>query len=225
MENKLTRKERERHARRELIIDVAEQILQEQGFESVTMEEIAERAELGKGTLYLHFKSKLSIFLAVCLRGSKKLHGQMSKVLTANISGLEMVEKMGYTYLSFIKHNPLYFNAFSFYESQVNLEIIQENPLAEKCEKNAKEALTLIIRAIQIGMQDGSIRSDLDPQQLSLMIWGGSKGVVHMSFMKEQNRHPSVLADVQFDLESIMDGYIQLIKKGLTTHDYQSKKA
>ena len=65
MENKLTRKERERKARKELIIDVTEKIIEERGFENITMDEIAEKAEMGKGSLYLYFKNKNSIFLAI----------------------------------------------------------------------------------------------------------------------------------------------------------------
>ena len=52
------RKERERQQRREEIIKAAEEIFFSRGTESATMDEVAERAELSKGTLYLYFKSK-----------------------------------------------------------------------------------------------------------------------------------------------------------------------
>ena len=52
------RKEREKLQRRKDIIDAAEKVFFYRGFESATMDEIAEKVELSKGTLYLYFKSK-----------------------------------------------------------------------------------------------------------------------------------------------------------------------
>ena len=56
--NKLSRKDREKLARKESIIDAAEEIIKLKGFKNSTMDEIAEKAELGKGTLYLYFNRK-----------------------------------------------------------------------------------------------------------------------------------------------------------------------
>lgn len=52
------RKEREREHRREDILDAAQHVFFEKGLPTATMDEIAEIAELSKGTLYLYYKSK-----------------------------------------------------------------------------------------------------------------------------------------------------------------------
>lgn len=223
MKTKLTRKERERKARKELIIDVTEKIIEERGFENITMDEIAEKAEMGKGSLYLYFKNKTSIILAMCDRGSKILTQSMSKVLTQEITGLEMVEKLGQTYFQFIKDNPLYFNAFNYFESLLNRDALDESPMAIKCEENAKEAMTYIIRSLQIGMQDGSIDSSYNPKELGLIIWGASKGVVHMAYMKQKEQHMSVLDEVEFSLESLIGTFMQLVGQGMKNTDQQSE--
>ncbi len=223
MKKNLSRKEREREARKELIIDVAERIITERGFENVTMDEIAEKAEMGKGSLYLYFKNKTSIFLAICDRGSRMLNQSMSKVFTEELTGLEMIEKLGHTYFRFIKDNPIYFNTFNYYEGMMNRDALNDGPMAKKCEENAREGMTYIVRALQIGMQDGSIDSSYDPKELGLIIWGASKGVVHMAYMKEKEEHFSVLDDVDFSLDSLVSGFIQLVGQGMKQSDYQSK--
>lgn len=223
MEAKLTRKERERKARRELIIDVTESIIDERGFENITMDEIAEKAEMGKGSLYLYFKNKTSIILAICDRGSRILNRSMSKVLTQEITGLEMVEKLGQTYFQFIKDNPLYFNAFNYFEGLINRDVLDDSPMAKKCEENAKEAMTYIVRSLQIGMQDGSIDASYNPKELGLIIWGASKGIVHMSYMKQKDQHLSVLDDLEFSLESLISAFMQLVGQGMKNADLQSK--
>lgn len=211
----LSRKERERLARKESIIDAAESVIHERGFDSATMEEIAEKAELGKGTLYLHFKSKVSIYLAICDRGSRLLNREMGKVLMQEISGLEMVEKMGQVYLQFIQNNPLYFSAFNYYETILDEEKYAGSPMISRCEENAREAMTYIVRALQIGMQDGSIKDTIDPKELGLIIWGSSKGVMQMAFMKQKQRHHPFLDEVEFSFQSLIEHFIQLIGSGI----------
>ena len=59
------RKERERQKRWEDIVAAAEKVFFSKGFVRSTMEEIAEAAELSKGTLYLYFKSKEDLHMVV----------------------------------------------------------------------------------------------------------------------------------------------------------------
>ncbi|MFO7800263.1 TetR/AcrR family transcriptional regulator [Rhodohalobacter sp.] len=211
----LSRKEREKLRRREAIIDAAEQIIGEHGFNSATMEEIAEKAELGKGTLYLHFKSKVSIYLAICERGSRLLNQEMAKVLTKDLSGLKMVENIGHVYLKFIQKNPIYFSAFNYYESILDMEEYSNSPIVEKCEENASEAMTFIVRSLQVGMQDGSIKDTIDPKELGLIIWAASKGVMHMAFMKHNVKYHKFMDEIEFSFESLIQNFIHLIGSGI----------
>lgn len=61
----LSRKERERILRRTEILAAAMEVFSEKGFSRATLEEIAERAEFGKGTLYNYFANKEELFEAV----------------------------------------------------------------------------------------------------------------------------------------------------------------
>lgn len=212
---KLSRKERERLERREVILDVAENTIVKHGFDNATMDEIAEKAEVAKGTLYNHFESKSHIYIAICERGSSKLNDQMGKVLSKDLSGLKMVEELGTTYLNFIEQNPQYFNAFNYYESVITDRKLDLDGILKQCKQNAKEAMTYIVRALQIGMQDGSIDDSYNPQELGLIIWGASKGIVNMVFLKQSSSEFEILNEVDFNLESIMKNFIQLVGTGL----------
>lgn len=210
-----TRKQREKATRRELILDAAEVIIRNRGFKSTTMDDIAENAELGKGTLYLYFKSKTSIYIAICERGSRRLNEAMAKVLAMELTGLEMIEKLGSVYLSFIQEKPHYFHAFSFYESIIDEEILADSEIARQCEENARNAMTYIVRSIQIGMQDGSIDDSYDPRELGLIIWGASKGIVHQAFLKQTGHHQAIFEDMDFSLDSLVENFIQLLGSGM----------
>lgn len=58
----------DRDARREVILDVAEDVFVEQGFAAASMSEIAARLGGSKGTLYNYFKSKDELFEAYVQR-------------------------------------------------------------------------------------------------------------------------------------------------------------
>jgi AcrR family transcriptional regulator len=54
-------------ARRQEIIRAAQAVFAEKGFDNATLEEIAERAEFGKGTVYNYFDNKDTLFTAAMM--------------------------------------------------------------------------------------------------------------------------------------------------------------
>ncbi|WP_158886366.1 TetR/AcrR family transcriptional regulator [Amycolatopsis anabasis] len=57
-----------RFARADRILDAAADLLLHLGYRRVTVEDVAERAGIGKGTVYLHWKTRQDLFLAVLQR-------------------------------------------------------------------------------------------------------------------------------------------------------------
>lgn len=65
-DSSVSRRERERRMRRRAMLDAARAVFAEKGYAHATLEEIAERAEFGKGTLYNYFEGgKEEILFAV----------------------------------------------------------------------------------------------------------------------------------------------------------------
>jgi AcrR family transcriptional regulator len=57
-----------RWARAERILDAATELLLRWGYKRVTVEEVAKRASVGKGTVYLHWKTRDALLYAALLR-------------------------------------------------------------------------------------------------------------------------------------------------------------
>ena len=57
--------DKQKQRRRQAMIDVAWQLFQQSSYQAITMAEVAERAGIAKGTVYLYFKTKEELFLAV----------------------------------------------------------------------------------------------------------------------------------------------------------------
>ncbi|MDP2302280.1 MAG: TetR/AcrR family transcriptional regulator [Ignavibacteria bacterium] len=65
MNESIPRKERERVFRRNEIQTAASKLFALKGFNSTTLEEIAESAEFGKGTIYNYFQNKEEIYFSI----------------------------------------------------------------------------------------------------------------------------------------------------------------
>jgi TetR/AcrR family transcriptional regulator, fatty acid metabolism regulator protein len=68
-----TLKEKQRQEREALILQAAEAVLLEKGYHDMSIDEIAARVGIAKGTVYLHFASKEDLVLALIERDMQKL--------------------------------------------------------------------------------------------------------------------------------------------------------
>ncbi|MEJ3657115.1 helix-turn-helix domain-containing protein [Actinomycetes bacterium KLBMP 9759] len=70
-------------ARVERILDAAAELLVRWGYQRVTIDEVARHAHIGKGTVYLHFKTKDALFLTVLLRTHRRVvEGLVDRMLS-----------------------------------------------------------------------------------------------------------------------------------------------
>jgi AcrR family transcriptional regulator len=211
------RKAREKEQRRNNIIDAAEEVIFAKGLDQATMEEIAEEAELSKGTLYLYFKNKNDLYMAITQRGSDMLNRRFAKVFTGEHTGIELIQLMGETYLDFVRENPDYFNAFTYYESLKDAEELENSEMAQTCENNMKEAMQYMIRCLQIGMQDGTIDDSYDPKELAILIWASTRGITNIHHMNRTGHHFQMLNEMEINAESLFANFLNLIGKGMAT--------
>ncbi|WP_344426094.1 helix-turn-helix domain-containing protein [Pseudonocardia ailaonensis] len=71
-------------SREDLILDAAADLLVRWGYRRVTIEDVAKQARIGKGTVYLHFRTKESLFLAVLLRSHHGVLAGMAERMEAD---------------------------------------------------------------------------------------------------------------------------------------------
>src|SRR3974377_739517 len=105
-----TRKERERAAREELILDHGQRMLLRDGFQNLNLDDLAEAVEYSKGTLYLHFKTKEDIALAVVTRAQKERADLFERALECQGRSRERISAIGFACSHFAKVYPDYYN-------------------------------------------------------------------------------------------------------------------
>ena len=178
------RRERERGQRRNAIIDSAESVFFSKGLDAATMDDVAERAELSKGTLYLYFKSKEDLYLAIHLRGNRILKRMFQNAVELHQIGLNKVRAIGQAYFEFYRKYPDYFNAMIYYESH-HIDHSDENSTAMECLFEGKAILEVVVDALVFGIKDGSIRPGIDPVKTAVILWGQSTGMIQIAALKK----------------------------------------
>ncbi len=181
------RKEREKEQRRNSIIDAAEEIFFEKGIENATMDEVAKKAEFSKGTLYLYFKNKDEILHAIIARGLEILRNMFKKAADKEKTGILKIRAIGKAYLQFSNRHPQHFEFMQHKEiHKMDKEKIENNPNYAICNQLGNEIFKVIQEATISGIADGSIRKDIDPVKISLVLWGHSAGVLQIVRAKEE---------------------------------------
>ncbi len=171
------RKEREKQQRRNDIIDAAERIFFTRGFENLTMDEVAEEAELSKGTLYLYFKSRDDLQFAIFMRGSDILMRMMNDNLSDESDGYRNLLALAGSFIRFSKEYRDYFNLFMHFET---IRMNELNIDQEQIQVYLKEQspLALVSRQVARGIEDGSMRADLLPEVFSATLWSQMLGIL-----------------------------------------------
>ena len=179
------RREREREQRRNTIIDAAEKVFFTKDLQSSTMDDVAAQAELSKGTLYLYFKSKEDLYLAIHLRGNRILTKMFREAVQHFKRGIDKVRAVGRAYFEYYRKFHDYFNAMIYYESH-DIDYNDQDSIATECLIEGKTTLQILIDAIIHGIQDGSIRADIDPVKTAITLWGQSTGIIQIAALKKE---------------------------------------
>lgn len=75
----VSRKLKEYSVREELLLDIAYEILENHGFDNLTLEKLAARSDFSKGTIYNHFSNKEDLFMCVLFGQAPHIIGKTSK--------------------------------------------------------------------------------------------------------------------------------------------------
>jgi AcrR family transcriptional regulator len=205
----LERKTRERHDRREEILNSAERVFERKGILAATIDDIAREAELGKGTLYNYFPSKEAILWYCAIRGMKILKIQITKSISSDNEPLANLGEMARSFLRFAGEYESYFRIFLHVGMGFSIPTgISSSEVKEVFESESPYGLirTELIR----GRENGFFRSDIDLNLLAHAIW-----IQFYSFMQLISLNPDLVQAFGLDHERLISANLQLMINGI----------
>jgi AcrR family transcriptional regulator len=171
------RKEREKEHRKEEILDAAQKVFFDKGLPTATMDEIAEAAELSKGTLYLYYKSKEDLYLGVMMRGMQTLFIEYEGLAASPDSPLRKIMKLSELYIDFFTSNRKFFRMFHFLQMpQFHKQVSDE--MQQSCGIETRKLWDMVIGIMKKGMEADILRSDLNPIEIGIILWSSSSSLM-----------------------------------------------
>lgn len=167
------------------IIKAATRLFSDKSFYDVTMDEIAVRAKVSKGTLYLYFSSKENLYLEILEHTFDSIESILEREVAKSDSAPEKLKKLLYIIIKFYRENIDVLKILSRDETH----LIREHQ--ELTEKWRSRRLSLYEQIIKKGVAEGSFKTR--NTELAALTLYGSIGVVMVFY--DLGKSPEVVAE------------------------------
>jgi AcrR family transcriptional regulator len=159
-----TKERSKREVREEKILDTAAELILRWGYNKTTLDDIARQAGVAKGTLYLHWKTRDDLFLALLRREDLKLAEDARQRIVNDPEGL--------TLHSLIKHGVLATLKNPFAKAML---LMDSNLLGELVRKDfVRTSFPARMEGWRVFLEDlraqGAVRADIDIQEHFYML-------------------------------------------------------
>jgi AcrR family transcriptional regulator len=192
------RREEEKERRRGEILDAAESLYAKQGWEAVTMDQVARAARLSRALVYIYFRDKDDLLYAIGERAMKLLYQRFAAALETPGTGCDKVDAIGRAYMGYALEFKHFFDFCSRYQG--HQMSAAASPNEEACHQAGEAVMDLVVQAIEAGVADGSISSALasEPRLLGFSLWAFTHGIVQIAIAKANDLARQGIAAAEF---------------------------
>lgn len=203
------RRAREKALRKKAILDAAKEVFFEQGISRATVDDVAARAEVSKGTIYLYFPSKESLLAHLLLEGLTFLLRDLRRARQRHATKPPeaQLRALADTYLRFAQRRPNYFRLIMAFDRGRFQEQIPQD-LSQRIVARSNQCLGVVSDVVQQGMEDGVFQA-ADPWLSAGILWAGLNGVLVL-FASPVRREM-----LQVELEAMFRATCDVLLKGL----------
>jgi TetR/AcrR family transcriptional regulator len=177
------RRVEEKERRRAEILDAAEALYAKEGWDLVTVDQVARGARLSRALVYVYFKDKEEILFAIGERAMCLLRDRFSAAAAGQTLGMEKIQAIGRAYMSYAFEFPHYFDFCSKFHARSGSPEPGSHDLA--CRVAGDQAIGVVVQAIECGIADGTVRPTVGaPVMLAVTLWSFTHGLAQLAMAK-----------------------------------------
>ena len=204
------RRKRERENRRNSILRAARRLFFENGFRTVTIDSIAKKAELSKGSIYLYFKSKEEIYTQILLNDIDKFYEHFNDLLRDAPTAAEAIVQFSHIYVELFLNDRELFRilmTFMLHTSAMKLPEDLNNHIIKSTNKNIK----VIEEIFRYGIERGEFNPAINIRLSRNALWGLLNGIIslHLFTGMEAKRDDMIRNTIHTGLEIFIQGLKQ----------------
>ena len=173
------KRKKEKENRKNTILRAARRLFFDRGFKSVTVDNIAAKSEVSKGSIYLCFESKEEIYAQILISDNIALYERIKNFSATEASASQLLLEFAWIYVDyFLNDNELFriLMTFMLQTGQMNLTEKQNTELIRSTNENIK----IISEIIQKGIDSGEFSPIGNIRQMQNAIWGMLNGVISL---------------------------------------------
>lgn len=171
--------ERERQAKRTLILEAARELFVERGYEAVTLREIAQRIEHSTTAVYVHFKDKRDLM-------EQMVREDVAKFSAALASGanegpaIERLGRLGEKYVEFALTLPRHYQLLFLTRPPQDAASVKDEAMNDEGVIGV-DGYGLLVQTVREALAEGAFRPELtDPLAIAQAIWAAVHGLVSL---------------------------------------------
>lgn len=186
---------------REEILDVSKELLLKHGFSKISMRKIAKKADVTATSIYLHFKNKDDLLLALVEESIANLNRVLRNALDEADSPIEQLKSLADAYVGYAMENPQEYEIIYM----VRPEEMPKYP-KEKFQQ-VREIYELLAGIIQRGKERNLFDVE-DPLVSAYTLWAQIHGVVSVILGKRLDTRVPIERFLDLATDHIIQGFI-----------------
>lgn len=203
------RREREAAERRQSILDAAQAVFFERGLYRATVDEIAARAEIAKGTVYLYYRSKETLLAGVLVDGLHQLNEELAAAYAEHeaLGAETRIRRLAGAYLQFFLREPTYLELMMASDRGNFQDAAEPDAYADLLQQSL-QGLRWLVRGFEQGLSDGAFKPG-DARSHAAMLWSAVNGVLVLY------AHPLRREMLSDDITTLYGGVLDVVLAGL----------
>jgi AcrR family transcriptional regulator len=187
-------------ANREAIIDAAEELLIEGGLLAVTVEAVAERADVAIQTVYNRVGRRPEVLVAIAERAVDENRRYMEPAFASGGTPLDRIAAAAHAYASFAQDRPQQFHLL--------ITPPDEPEALERIADKIDQQVGQLADILAAGVADGTFTSTLEPATAATALWAMMEGVLALGWRTDRKVVDSerLRALVDFALSTVLNG-------------------
>ncbi|MGV0680609.1 MULTISPECIES: TetR/AcrR family transcriptional regulator [Mycobacteriaceae] len=169
------------------IVDAAEGVVLECGADALTLEAVADRADVAVQTIYNRIGGRSAVLIAVAERALEQNRQYMDAAYAAAGSPVERIMRAAEAYTRFALERPDQFRLL--------INPPRERNAFDRVARLVEEQNTKLAEALAEGIADGSINSHLDPAVAATALWAAMNGILALNWRPDRQPRDDRTAD------------------------------
>lgn len=202
------------HTRREEILQAAKELFLEEGYEATTIRRIADRVGISAPALYLYFRDKEALLLALCDQTFDRLVGSVDEIDRTVPDPLEKIRRFGEAYIRFgLTHPDEYRLVFLSGNIPESIRNVGHRAATDDPDRPGVKGAIVFGRLVSIlaTAEAGGLRLNYPPDTCAELCWMGVHGLASALILKPDFPWS--------DRELLIRGMLEIHIKGMVRAD------